>query len=94
MSETKRYDEIQRADMAKMILSSPVMEDALDAIEKDVLNAWENTSARDTEGREKAWAFYLAARKFRSTLKSYIETGMLARVQLEEKKRFNLFRSN
>lgn len=94
MSDDKRYDEVQRADMAQMILSSPVMKDALDTIERDILNAWEATAPRDSEAREKAWLFYLVAKKFRATLTSYIDTGKMARMQIEEKRRFSLFRSN
>lgn len=89
----KRYDEVQRADMAQMILSSPVMKEALDRIESEILSAWELTGPRDTEAREKAWNFYLAAKKFRSTLTNFIQTGQMARMQLEESKRFHLFRS-
>lgn len=90
----KRYDEIQRGDMARMVLESTVFKEALDTIERDILNAWEQTSPRDTEAREKAWSFYLASRKIRSTLQNFVDTGKMALIQVEEKKRFNLFRSN
>jgi hypothetical protein len=63
----------------------------LDAIEHDILVAWEATNFRDTEAREKAWAFYLASKKFRNTLTNYIQTGKMAVMQLEEKKRFQIF---
>ena len=94
MSDNKRYDEIQRGDMAKTVMSNPVFTEALDQIEKDILSAWEGTNPRDTEAREKAWAFYVASKKIRATLQSYIETGHMAVMQLEEKRRFNVFRSN
>jgi hypothetical protein len=94
MSDHKRYDEIQRGDLAKALLESPLLQEALGEIEKSILMAWEQTSPRDTEAREKAWAFYLASKKFKATLVNYIETGRMANLQLQEKKRLSLFRSN
>jgi len=87
----KRYDEIQRGDMARLVLENAVFQEALDRIEQDTLSAWEGTEFRDTEARESAWRFYIAAKKIRNTLINYMQTGKMAAMQLEERKRFQLF---
>lgn len=89
--EAKRRQEIERGVMAESALKNPVIGEALDLIEHDYFEAWLACNARDVEFREKCWSMCVAARKFRNTLKSVMETGQMARIQLEEKRTFKLF---
>ena len=88
--------EIRRAGRAAQILNDPLVKDALEAIESNILSWWEASNVKDAEFREKCWSIYCASRKFRAMLQTHIETGTLARAQLEaEQKRkvFGLFRT-
>ena len=89
--EQKRNLELQRASQAELVLKNPLVQEVLDTLEKDIVRAWEQTPAHDTEARERGWMFYITVRKFRNTFQSFIETGKMASVQLEEKRRFNIF---
>ncbi len=86
-----RQQEIFRASKAEAVLNNPLVTEVLDLLEKDIITAWEATPMRDTEAREKAWMYYLTVRKFRNIFTTYIETGRMASMQLEQKKLFRLF---
>jgi hypothetical protein len=83
MSLEKLEQEKRRGDHAARLLNDELLNETLDAIEADTITLWENTPARDSEGREHLHRFYLACRKFRNTLKSHLETGKMASIQLE-----------
>ena len=89
--EDTRQQEILRAEEAKQLLSSGLLSEVLNDIEKSTLLAWENTKPMDVDAREAAWSFYIAGKKFRNTLLSMIETGKMATMQVQERKRFSLF---
>jgi hypothetical protein len=76
-------EEQRRGVHASQLLNDELLNKTLDEIEADTLNLWENTPARDVEGREHLHRFYLACRKFRNTLKSHLETGKMANIQIE-----------
>lgn len=69
-------DEIQRrgADAAR-VLDEKVVKEALREIKSEIIEQWEATPARDTEGREWIWRHYKVAQKFEGLLKAYIEAG-------------------
>lgn len=89
--EHKRHQEINRADMARQVLDNPVFKECLELVEKEIIEAWAQSNFRDNEGREKAWMMIVYGRKIRDILLSCIETGKMAQIQLEEKRRFRLF---
>ena len=89
--DQKRQEEINRAAHAEAVLKNPLVKEVLDRLEADIVKAWEGTNPRDQEARERGWMFYVTVRKFRNQFLSYIETGKMASVQLEEKRRFQLF---
>ena len=86
-----RQQEINRAAQEQAVLKNPLDAEVLDSLEKEIITAWESTPMRDTEAREKAWMYYLTVRKFRNIFTSYIETGRMASMQLEQKKLFRIF---
>jgi hypothetical protein len=77
-------EEKRRGDHAARLLEDVLLNQTLDEIEKHTLMLWEETPARDVEGREHLHRFYLACRKLRNTLKSHLETGRMANIQLEQ----------
>jgi hypothetical protein len=79
----KLEQEKRRGDHAQRLLADDLLNETLDAIEKETIELWESTPARDSEGREHLHRFYLACRRFRNTLKRHLETGKMASIQLE-----------
>lgn len=89
-------EEVQRAGHASQVLDDPMVKEALDDIEANVLAWWEASNVKETDFREKCWAIYCASRKFRAMLQTHMETGILARAQIEaeaKRKIFGLFRA-
>ena len=71
---------------AKELLSNPVMQEALEAIRREIVDQWEAAPIRDKDGKEALWQLYKVTAKFEATLKGYIESGKLAteRLRVEE----------
>lgn len=78
-----------RGQLSQSLLENELLNEALEAIEKEVMEQWIACPARDHEGKEALWQLIKTSRKFRSILEGYIETGKLASDQLrhfEEKR--------
>lgn len=85
-------EELRRAGQADQILNDPLVKAALDDIEANVLAWWEASEVKAQDFREKCWAIYCASRKFRGMLQTHIETGKLARAQIEHDNKFKEMR--
>ena len=84
-------DDLNRATQARLLMENQMLQDALKAIESEVVEQWTACPARDTEGKEALWQLMKTAQKFRAILIGHIETGKLATAQLakfEEKRTF------
>lgn len=81
--EQRIYD----ADQAKLILENPVFQQVLDDIEAEISESWKNSPARDPEGREKLWQLLKLAGKLRTNLNTRLESGKLARLDLEHQEK-------
>lgn len=68
---------------AKEVLENEAFIEAFEAIEKEVIEQWTNSPARDQDGREKLWSYLHLLRKVRAHLVSTLETGKLAQVDLQ-----------
>ena len=79
-------EDLQRAEHAKALLSDKMLKDALESIEKEIMERWEACPARDREGREELWIYYKTAKKFRGMLQGAIESGKVAEFELERKR--------
>ena len=88
--EQKRLNEIARADQAKALLTNPIMKAAFDDIERELLAGME--LATDESLIRKLHLMFVCNRKVQNTIKTYIDTGKLAAFQLEEKRKFSLFK--
>lgn len=76
---------IYEGDRAKEVLENEAFQSAFDAIEKEVIDKWTESPARDAEGREKLWQYLMLLRKVRTHLQSTLETGKLAKLDLQHK---------
>ena len=70
--------EIARSEAAKRIYNDPLFKEAINLVRQEILRTWEETPARDTEGREWLWQFHAAVNKFDNVFKTWMETGRLA----------------
>ena len=68
---------------AKEVLENEAFVEAFEAIEKEVIEQWTNSPARDQEGREKLWSYLHLLKKVRTHLTSTLETGKLAQIELQ-----------
>lgn len=83
--------ESDRGIEARMLLDNPLLQDALKAIETEVVEQWAACPARDTEGKEALWQLMKTAQKFKGILTGYVQTGQLASENMrkfEEKRTF------
>lgn len=71
-------DDLNRATKARLLLEDQMLQDALKAIESEVVEQWTACPARDTEGKEALWQLMKTAQKFKGILTGYVQTGQLA----------------
>ncbi|MBP9131024.1 MAG: hypothetical protein KBF50_12180 [Steroidobacteraceae bacterium] len=74
--------ETERGRQAAELLAHPLLKEALDAIEAEVVSQWGQCPARDHEGKEALWQLYKTAQKFRGVLTGYVDTGKVAAAKL------------
>ncbi len=78
---------IYNANRAKEVLENEEFKKAFEDIEKEVIEQWTNSPARDEAGREKLWSYLHLLRKVRMHLQSTLESGKLAQINLQEQTR-------
>jgi hypothetical protein len=79
-------EKIERGFRAKEILESEVYIETFDLVKKELMSAWENSPARDTEGREKLYLMLGILNKLQSVLSTTMDTGKLAQADLKHSK--------
>lgn len=92
LDEQKRDEEMRRGDEARRLLDHPLLKSALEEGERQIIEALVQTHNKDSI--EKLHALLVATRQVRDRISSHIETGKLAAIQLEEKRRLKLWRFN
>ena len=80
--EQRIYD----ANRAKEVLENEAFIAAFDDTEKEIIEQWTNSPARDAEGREKLHAYLMLLRKVKAHLSYSLDTGKLAELDLNAKK--------
>ena len=79
-------DEIEQGREAGELLSNRILKRALNDCRKEIMDMWEATPARDTDGREWLWKLHQASVRFENVLRGYIDTGKIAKANLKEGK--------
>lgn len=79
--EQKLYD----GDRAREVLENEVFQAVFDDIEREVLDQWTNSPARDEAGREKLWIYLQLLRRVKAQITTTLETGKLAKLELEHR---------
>jgi len=79
-------EELQRAREVEQILGNKYVREALDEIREALVEQWQRTPVVDVNLREKIWGIYNGAIKFEQVLRSHIETGKMAAIEVERKR--------
>jgi hypothetical protein len=67
-----------RARRAQSLLNDPLVKEAFETLEKDLLSSWRNSGTRDTETRESLWLAMRLLDRIHTHLQSILETGQMA----------------
>lgn len=78
MTEDQLSADIARGESAKAVIENEAFKLAFDALTNDLTNKWQNSPARDAEGREKLYLMLTLTKAFRANLESLILSGRLA----------------
>lgn len=84
IDEHKLLRDSGRTVEATSLLESALFNEALEAIERDLIKAWKLTPPRDTDGRERAWAAVQQLGKLKDYFIAVLNDGKLAAAQLKE----------
>ena len=85
MSEGKRREEQNRGERAKALMRDPLIVEAFDVLEGKYIEAWKDSSSSLDE-RETLFQMYQALMVVRGHLLEVIETGDLAKLELDSAK--------
>lgn len=96
MDEGKLREDESRGEQARALLENPLLQEAFAALDKSYVEAWRGTGARDAEARERLWQATQIVGKVRTHLRTVMDTGKLARHELDSiarlgEKRFGIF---
>lgn len=81
--EHKLLRDTDRALKARELLENDLFKEALVNIKAELIAAWEASSPRDTDGRERCWAAIQQLGRLRGYFETMIIDGKLAKVQLD-----------
>lgn len=74
-------DEILRARQAQEVIEHPLYQEAFNKLQAELMQEWQSSAARDTEGREKLWLMLKLLERTKGHLETLMQTGKLAAVQ-------------
>jgi hypothetical protein len=75
---------IERGARAQRLLADDLLQEGFAALDRDYTKAWRETSARDTDARERLWQAVQVVAKVRDHLVSVVNGGKLAQRELNE----------
>ena len=68
----------ERARRAQSLLNDPLIIEAFETLEKDLLDTWKQSGTGDKETRESLWLAMRLLDRLRIHLQSILETGQMA----------------
>ena len=78
------HQEVKQGRDAEYLLDNPVFQQTFDYLKDAYFKAWEQTSVEDSKSRENVWMMYKTLDAVPGHIKTYADTGKLAKKQLEE----------
>lgn len=73
---------IYNADRAREVLENEAFQQAFDELKTELIESWQNSPARDPEGREKLYQLLKLTDKLKANLTTRLETGKQAKLDL------------
>ena len=70
-------EQVHRANHAQELKDNPILQEALETWQKDLMKAWENSPARDAEGREKLFLMVQASKQFQTYIQTLVDNGKM-----------------
>lgn len=77
-------EEVQRGDMATAVLENPIYAESWESVRNGIIAAWENAPIRDKEGQNELKLMLKVLTDVRKTVEQTMQTGKLARIQIEQ----------
>ena len=77
---------IYAGDRGREVLENEAFAQVFTDIENEITEQWKNSPARDEDARQKLWQYLSMLRKVKAQLESSLETGRLARIELDHKR--------
>ena len=84
LDQTKLQSEVSRSEKARLGLSNPIFVEAIENLKKLYSQSLLNTGVNEQDAREKLWLAYQVVQKVEQHFTEIMETGKLAKKQLED----------
>lgn len=91
MADIDRRKEVDRGLHAAEVLNNALVKEAFETLERELTEQLCLTAADNEEKRKNIHMLLLAGRRFKSYFNSMVETGKLASLQLEDKRKLRLW---
>ena len=82
--EASLRKEVSEGRDAEYLMDNPVFQQTFDYLKDAYFKAWEQTSVEDSKSRENVWMMYKTLDTVHGHIQTYVDTGKLAKKQLEE----------
>jgi hypothetical protein len=82
--QAKLQSEVSRSEKARLGLSNPIFVEAIENLKKLYSQSLLNTGVNEQDAREKLWLAYQVVQKVEQHFTEIMETGKLAKKQLED----------
>lgn len=72
-----------RANRAKQLLEDDLFVEGFEALRTQLIQAWQDSPARDAEGRERIWQYVKQLDKLKGHLETVMSHGRMAEYQIQ-----------
>jgi len=76
--------EVDRGSKATALLENELLKEAFEVVSKQYQHMWEHSERGDTDTRERAWMLHDSLKQVILHIHSVVETGKLAKKQLQD----------
>lgn len=81
----KLEERARRADEARLLMGNPMLKDALERMERDIVGTMKNLKPNDAEGLDAMWRELRALERFKQKLATTMAVGDEARKSLMQR---------
>jgi len=85
MAENRAREElIARGHHAQAILDDPMVNEAFDTLENEIMRVWRMTEAGDIHSRERAWLALQLSERLKQVFIGIVSAGQIARSEVQK----------